>query len=421
MKHKKGVVLAYVLIFLLVLVVLGFALGSSGIFSLSRSFQIQNSTSALYAAQAGIADEVYDIEENQLSPLSPICGYIYNSTTDPSLLSTQTLTNNAQVMNQEIVANYSLSCSAPVPAPDGTSIPPGMAYLSAVGSMNGTQREANQIVQVEPFNFSIFLACSSCNSSFPAHIQIGTYQGTSCGGTGVVSSGGSLGTNSNLNPAITFNGGSPTNVQQVVVGPGGTVNPSAVSTNMLSAPLPIPTYSDPLGGYGTSSPSSGTLSPGQYGNINVSSSMTLDCNTSPPSNFSIESLTSSSTITLGPTCSESNPATLYIYNSINLSGSAVLNNNQNPSTLIIYGMPTLTSITISGTSSGSFALYAPQANITINGGGSGIIYGSFLGNQITVNGSGNASYNFDQCLENDPLSPFAKLPRMVFSKSWFTK
>jgi hypothetical protein len=422
MNHKsnpinRGMALAYVLVFLLVLVVLGFALGSSGIFSLSRSLKIQDSTSALYAAQAGIANEINAIRQNQLTPPVLPAGSTYS-------LPQQNLQNNSEITNQQIIANYNPSCTAPITAPDGTVVPCGMAYLSAEGSLNQSQRSIQEMAQVEYFDFSFFSTCLSCATTFPAHINIGTYQDPFCGGTGVVSPGGVLGTNSSSTPAISFQGGTPTNISQVVVGPGGTVSPSSEPSNNLSSPYVFPPPVDPLGGPGTINVlNGGPLSPGLYGTVNVSGGLTLNCSTTGPNTFSISSLTDSGggNITLGANCTTSNPAILYVYNTLDLSGTPDVNPSPKPPTdLIIYGMSSL-SATLNGTGSGNFIFYAPQASVTIKGGGSGTINGALIAKQIIVNGSGNAQYNFDQCIEGDSNSPTHNLPSMVFSKSWFSK
>jgi len=83
--------------------------------------------------------------------------------------------------------------------------------------------------------------------------------------------------------------------------------------------------------------------------------------------------------------------------SISLSGNAVLNPGacQN---FILYGLPSLTSITVSGNGDFSGCIYAPEASMTLNGAGSrGFVAGAAVVNNATFNGN-NTSFNYDQSL-----------------------
>ena len=427
MKHKKGVVLAYVLIFLLVLVVLGFALGSSGIFSLSRSFQIQNSTSALYAAQAGIADEIYDIEENQLAPV-PQCppSVGNNSYTLPNNI----LPNNTRISNQTILANYGSGCTSSAVI-NGMTIPPGMAYLSAEGSISTARKTVNELLQIYswPFQGAGF---GSSSVALSGNASTDSYESKACGGGmyggSNISQDGNIGTNSSSNGAVDLSGNADIG-GAVSVGPGGTAGSPTVSTsgsvncpgsscsggvNILPAPFPMPVITDPYGGAGTTnvnlsgSTNYGVLTPGQYGSISLSGTSTLELTCG---NYSINSLQMSGNgeITIDSSCSESNPVKLYVYNSLTISGNGFINNEEAP-TLLIYGMPTLTTASISGNGNGGYALYAPNTNVTITGNGD--LYGSIIGKTIT--NSGNAKIHYDTCLGIDA---YTKL-NLPIPKSW---
>ena len=146
-KAKKGMAMAVVLIVLFVVTIIGFALASRGTQTLSTAFQSKENMLALYAAQAGIANEMYDIEEYKLNPaIPPAGGYTYDSSNNPLLLP-QSLPNNALVTNQMVWANYNKLCSGPITASDGTTVPCGTAYLASTGTMeNSTKLERTMII-----------------------------------------------------------------------------------------------------------------------------------------------------------------------------------------------------------------------------------------------------------------------------------
>lgn len=62
-----------------------------------------------------------------------------------------------------------------------------------------------------------------------------------------------------------------------------------------------------------------------------------------------------------------------------------------PQDLMIYGLPTCTSIDIGGTTESGASIYAPSAAVNING--TADFYGSVVGNTITINGSVNFHYD----------------------------
>jgi hypothetical protein len=109
---------------------------------------------------------------------------------------------------------------------------------------------------------------------------------------------------------------------------------------------------------------------------------------------------SPSTITLlGGT---TNAASLTIYdNPPSLGGTVSLGGNSSggaigatPVNFIFYGMPNLTSITLSGTSTFIGAIYAPEASLALNGGGSGNnLEGAAIVNNATLNGHYDIHYD----------------------------
>ncbi len=105
--------------------------------------------------------------------------------------------------------------------------------------------------------------------------------------------------------------------------------------------------------------------------------------------------------------------TIYTKGNISISGNGVSNGSYNssgtyvnglPEDFVIYGTSTSTiaqSISISGNGSLSGVVYAPNADITITGGGnagSGDVYGSYIGNTIKL--TGNTAFHYDESLKD---------------------
>ena len=89
--------------------------------------------------------------------------------------------------------------------------------------------------------------------------------------------------------------------------------------------------------------------------------------------------------------------TVYIAGpTMNLAGSGIINNALQPAKNEWYGLPTLNTATI--TASGSFigALYAPNAQVTVNG--AGAISGALVGSNVVMGGSG--VIHFDESLKS---------------------
>ncbi len=62
-----------------------------------------------------------------------------------------------------------------------------------------------------------------------------------------------------------------------------------------------------------------------------------------------------------------------------------------------YGLPGVTSITFSGTTAFIGVIYAPEADLTLNGGGHNVgIVGSLVSKSLTMNGHYN--FHFDEDL-----------------------
>lgn len=106
-----------------------------------------------------------------------------------------------------------------------------------------------------------------------------------------------------------------------------------------------------------------------------------------------------------------NPGTLIMYQE---AGTATLGGNNSaagnrPENFYYYGLPGVTAITLSGTSAFVGAIYAPEAALTLNGGGnSNNLQGAAIVNQVTLNG--HYDFHYDEALgTNGPSRGFIPL------------
>lgn len=100
--------------------------------------------------------------------------------------------------------------------------------------------------------------------------------------------------------------------------------------------------------------------------------------------------------------------TLYVKGNMSIGGKGIINNGDSAggaalaSNLQILGTPACTSVSISGNGALTAAVYAPEANIVLNGGGSsGSVFGSLSGRTVSFNGNGTVLH-YDEALQSVP-------------------
>jgi hypothetical protein len=81
---------------------------------------------------------------------------------------------------------------------------------------------------------------------------------------------------------------------------------------------------------------------------------------------------------------------------IRIGGNGLVNTSGVPSNLALYCLQDVVDISISGNGNFCGGIYAPQAAITLN---SGQVYGSLVGNTVTLNGA-TASVHYDEALRD---------------------
>jgi len=92
---------------------------------------------------------------------------------------------------------------------------------------------------------------------------------------------------------------------------------------------------------------------------------------------------------------------LYLGGSGTISGGGIVNGTQNAANCAIYGLPTCTTMTYSGSAQYIGTVYTPEADFTFSGGQGAS--GSFVANTITMSGSSGVHY--DEALGR-PTAPY---------------
>jgi hypothetical protein len=90
--------------------------------------------------------------------------------------------------------------------------------------------------------------------------------------------------------------------------------------------------------------------------------------------------------------------TIYFAGNVDISGNGVLNGNNQPDDLLLYGIqpPDGASehVNFGGNSQITASIYAPGHDVTVNGGGTnGHVYGSIVGKTVTMTGVSNLHYD----------------------------
>jgi hypothetical protein len=111
-------------------------------------------------------------------------------------------------------------------------------------------------------------------------------------------------------------------------------------------------------------------------------------------------LSGNTAITLGTSCTKVN---IYVVgSSFDITGNSSINNlTQHASVLAVWGLPTLTDVTIAGNGGFTGTLYAPEANFTIGGGGNNTydFVGAIIVNAVTL--KGHAHFHYDESLSRN--------------------
>lgn len=381
MNKKKGYMLLITvgisaLLLVLAISYVGFYGSAKGIDQNSEQTQI-----ARAAAGSGIQDGLYQLKRNQawntgFSNVSlPHSGASYSMTFTPG--STPYSTNN-------------IAGSVPVTGYNGRIVPASSVHLVSRGFYNGVARTEEAML----WWHSIFMngvatdqtITISGNTMVDSYNSLnGNYNKTH------QNTGGNIRTNSGGNGTVTLNGGATVD-GTITVGPGG--DSSSIVTKGGS------TY----------------IQPGVISSTTVAMPFLT-----PPSIQSRGELTSSVTLSAGTYVYDeidlsgqsfiqvTGPVTLYVLGNIDITGNPRINDiSANATWLSIIGGPQTTSVSINGLGSSSsgayFTVYAPAANVSINGNKNSALYGSIIAKSFNI--SGGTAIHYDQALAQSPLKVF---------------
>jgi hypothetical protein len=361
-RKRNGFAMIMVLVVMFVVIILGFTLVMTAIGNSGSMFHNKQSVQAFYAAQSGVARTVSGIYQGDPGTIG--C----NKTT--TYLTNQSIKNGSR-FSVVLTTNWNLvGCVGYATAPNGTAVPPGTLYVMSTGRMGFGTRLVNVLLTVkDPAGFG-WGAFSNNGMSVQNGFVTG-YDPGPIGNAGTDSGTISMGPNGDISGQIFLGPGATTNG----VGKGG-------PNQTMTYSIPLPQVIDPLSGP-----------------LLFNAPPVLACGTT----YSVQNLVGPVTM---PDCGKNAPAVVYVYTSLDTSSGDInmtlYNGVPKATNLFVYGMPTLITIDSHANSSGAFALYAPQANVTINGNNSHI-WGSVIANTIHFTGVPAGIY-YDQGLATDPYA-----------------
>ncbi len=173
----------------------------------------------------------------------------------------------------------------------------------------------------------------------------------------------------------------------------------------------------PGGGYACTNNGPYKLTPGIYGNLNLSGGKTLHL-TAGTYNVDTIVLSGGATVIIdsGPVILQATATGVSAGSccAVNFSGGTVSNIGGNPANFQIVSGSSA-DIDLSGGSGDYAVVYAPNSAITISGGGD--LYGAVIGS--TVNNSGGTSIHYDRALQNQLLAGVGGFRLIGFSWSKF--
>ena len=262
----------------------------------------------------------------------------------------------------------------------------GQIVITSRGAISGANRIVQSVLKQLPLfgnglfaKYSADLRGGGFTDSYDS--SLGSYLSQTPGSQGNVGSNGNI-----------TNNGSPTTVNGSEYA-GGTIDPGqAIITGVSYQGQPLVAFppAPPCAG---PNPTSAGITPANDYNAgsgvlrgNGSDNVVLD-----PAvrDYCFNSVT----ITAQATLTVNGPVNIYLLGSgnSNFTGNGVINATGVPSNLRIYATPSVGSITVNGGAQASMVIYAPETNLTFNGGSE--IYGSAVGGTIRLTGGTNFHYD----------------------------
>ncbi len=177
---------------------------------------------------------------------------------------------------------------------------------------------------------------------------------------------------------------------------------------MLPAPVNLPSVVIPVIAptFGNQSLNADTtLAPATYGDVSVTSGATL---TLQSGEYVMNSLKLVGGAIVYVDIS-SGPVIVYIVSDLDLGGGTVVNDSTQSTNLIFMVGPAATTVKVTGGANAAYALYAPDSDVTVSGGGE--IFGAIIGNTITS--VGGAQIHYDKALATVSAGGFTCTPTEI--------
>ncbi|MCA9791840.1 MAG: hypothetical protein KC910_08590 [Candidatus Eremiobacteraeota bacterium] len=369
MRNRRGIAIVVVLMGVALVAVIAGALVLMGSNDLNRSFANVQSEKAYFAAEAGGRAALVELS---------------NDSNWPGYGSTQTLPGGDSF-------EVGVYPAGGAPPPNGANVPSGHVYVLSTGhSANGTTRQVGLLVKIGVGTLDFAVVAD---------------QGISLSGSGHIDSmdpltglllpdPANVATNSIADGAITITGGS--SIQgDANVGPGapGTAfaldDPSMVAgvQGTLSGPIPLDPVvlpDDPSTAAGITLGGDDTLNltPGTFGDVNVSGSGHLIL---APGVYVFNSLL----LDGGCEMVISDATEIYIADTATVNVGAVVNPTKQPTNLKFFVQSG--DVALNGAAAAYYVLYAPTSDVVLTG--SSTVFGNLVGKSLDL--SGGTAVHFD--------------------------
>ncbi|MBI4518255.1 MAG: hypothetical protein HY699_20840 [Deltaproteobacteria bacterium] len=259
------------------------------------------------------------------------------------------------------------------------SLQPEQWELLATGQQGGAQQRVGALLRRDPANpfsnalfgrQSVTLNGNAATDSYDS--TLGNYGGANVSQNGHVRSNGPV----TLNGNATVKGNAmpgPNNVVTLNGNAAVTGSTTAAKQPMTLGAAQVPAGTTYLGSINLSGNSAMTLNPGTYTAASIS-------------------LSGNASLTIN---NAAGPVYLYVTGTVSASGNGIATGSNDSTRFILYQIGG-SSVAIVGNGLFRGGVYAPDSNLAVSGNGD--LYGSFVGNQISINGNGGIHY--DQKLQS---------------------
>lgn len=371
----------------LVLAILAGSTHAQALFGLRQTNRYGANLEARYAAQAGFQVALSELkrDENFAGPVDGSASY------DPRL------TYHVEVLNNATGVN-------PLPAPDGSFVPPGAVALTATAGRSPQLIVMSALVTREGSAppFQAVFASSGIDMSMSSTIRPwGSVAAPIQIGTNVVGGGDiELSMNSEIQGDVLLGpGGDPATAVDLAMGSSISGSITAATTATVLAPQAPPPVTPPLASVDVSMADKLAIPPGAYSSIDVSTGSQLTLSSGVyyvDHDFELSLGTSlKCDITAGP-------VELYIGGDFDAASNSQINVAGPPDNLRVYLLGSSPEVELSSNSTAHMVVYGPGASLDMST--NSTLIGAFVGDRIEM--SMNSRLLFDTSLAGStPATP----------------